>query len=85
VSFNRDGHWTQARHLEHGINTAASEGTSTMSQDGKWFYFTSERSPFEVPTKQNLTTASWTDRQRAIENGVGNIYRVPIEALEPNR
>jgi Tol biopolymer transport system component len=85
VSFNRDGHWTPARHLDHGINTAASEGNPTMFPDGKWFYFTSERSPFEVPTKQKLTTASWTDRQRTIENGVGNIYRIPIEALELTR
>lgn len=82
VSFNRDGHWTPARHLEHGINTTASEGNPTISPDGKWFYFTSERSPFEVPTKEKLTTASWRDRQRTIENGVGNIYRIPVQALE---
>jgi Tol biopolymer transport system component len=85
VSINRDGHWTPARHLEHGINTTASEGNPTMSPDGKWFYFTSERSPFEVPTKQKLTMTSWTDRQRTIENGVGNIYRIPVEALELDR
>jgi Tol biopolymer transport system component len=85
VSFNRDGHWTPARHLEHGINTTASEGNPTMSPDGKWFYFTSERSPFEVPMKQRLTAASWKDRQQTIENGVGNIYRIPAEAPELNR
>ncbi len=85
ISTNRDGHWTPARHLEHGINTTASEGNPTMSPDGKWFYFTSERSPFEVPMKWPLTTATWQDRQQAIENGVGNIYRIPVEALELNR
>ena len=85
VSVNRDGHWTPARHLEHGINTTASEGNPTMSPDGKWFYFTSERSLFEVPVKQKLTTASWKERQQTIENGVGNIYRIPAEALELNR
>jgi len=85
VSVNRDGHWTPARHLEHGINTTASEGNPTMSPDGKWFYFTSERSLFEVPMKQKLTAATWKDRQQTIENGVGNIYRIPAEALELNR
>jgi Tol biopolymer transport system component len=85
VSINRDGHWTQARHLEHEVNTAASEGNPTMSPDGKWFYFTSERSLFEVPMKQKLTTASWKDRQQTTGNGVGNIYRIPAEALELNR
>jgi Tol biopolymer transport system component len=85
VSVNRDGHWTPARHLEHGINTTASEGNPTMSPDGKWFYFTSERSPFKVPMKQRGTGASWNDRQQTIENGVGNIHRIPAEALELNR
>jgi Tol biopolymer transport system component len=85
VSVNRDGHWTRARHLEHGINTTASEGNPTMSPNGKWFYFTSERSAFEIPMKEKLTTASWQDRQRVIENGVGNIYRIPAEALELDR
>jgi len=85
LSFNRDGRWTPARHLEHGINTTASEGNPTVSPDGKWFYFTSERSPFQVPMKQKLTAASWQDQQHAIENGVGNIYRISSEALELNR
>src|SRR6266487_4779380 len=81
VSVNRDGHWAPARHLEHGINTTASEGSPTMSPDGKWFYLTSERSTFEVPMKQKLTAATWKDRQQTIENGVGNIYRIPVDAL----
>lgn len=85
LSVNRDGQWTPARHLEHGINTTASDGNPTMSPDGKWFYFTSERSPFEIPMKQKLTTASWKDRQQTIENGIGNIYRIPAAALELNR
>jgi Tol biopolymer transport system component len=85
VSENRDDRWTPARHLEHGINTTASEGNATVSPDGKWFYFTSERSPFEAPMKERLTTTSWKDRQRTVENGVGNIYRISIEALELNR
>jgi len=35
--------------------------------------------------KQKLTAATWKDRQQTIENGVGNIYRIPVEALELNR
>ena len=85
VSVNCDGHWTPARHLEHGVNSTASEGNPAMSPDGKWFYFTTERSPFEIPMKQKVTTASWKDRQRTIENGVGNIYRISAEALELDR
>src|SRR6266496_267594 len=85
ITENREGHWTPARRLEHGINTSATEANPTMSPDGKWFYFTSERSPFEVPMKQQLTAGTWGVQQQAIENGVGNIYRIPIEALELGR
>jgi hypothetical protein len=80
ISEQREGHWSQARHLEHGINTAATEGNPTIA--GKWFYFSSERSAFEVPVKQQLTTTLWQEQQRGIENGGGNIYRIPVEALE---
>ena len=69
--------------MEHGINTAATEGNPTISE--KWFYFTSERSPFAVPMKEKLTTAACQDRENGIENGVGNIYRVAVEALELNQ
>ena len=80
ISEQRDGHWTAARHLGHGINTAATEGNPTIF--GQWFYFTSERSPFQVPVKQQITTKTWQDGRNEIENGVGNIYRIPVEALE---
>ncbi len=83
ISKNRDGRWSQAQHMEHGINTAATEGNPTISAN--WFYFTSERGPFEVPMKEKLTTAGWQDRENGIENGVGNIYRVSVGALELNQ
>jgi hypothetical protein len=80
ISEQREGYWSQARPLEHGINTAATEGNPTICD--KWFYFSSERSPFQVPLKQQLTTARWQERRNGVENGVGNIYRIPVEALE---
>src|SRR5438874_6618373 len=83
ISEQREGGWRQARHLEHGINTAAAEGNPTIS--GNWFYFSSERSPFQVPVKQQLTTARWQEGHNGIENGVGNIYRIPVAALELSR
>ena len=83
ISEQRDGHWSQARHLEYGINTAAAEGNPTIF--GNWFYFSSERSPFDVPVKPQLTTKTWHDLHTRIENGVGNIYRIPVEALGLNQ
>jgi len=70
VSEQRDGHWTAARHLEHGINTAATEGNPTIFS--QWVYFSSERSPFQVPVKQRRTTKTWQEGRNEIENGVGN-------------
>ena len=85
ISVKRDGRWTQARRLEHAINTTAAEGNPSISPDGKWFYFTSERSLFQVPVRPKLTTAEWEKHVTSIENGVGNVYRTAIESLDVSR
>lgn len=82
VSVRRNGRWSPARHLEHDINTFATESNPTMSPDGQWLYFTSERSIFNVPTTHRLTTAEWEENLHSIDNGVGNIYRISSKVLE---
>ena len=49
---NQDGHWSQAKHLEHGINSTADESAPSITPDGKYLFFSSERSfpSFTVPT-----------------------------------
>jgi hypothetical protein len=85
VSFARDGAWTPARHLDHGINTVAEEGFPFLSPDGKVLYFTSERSPFTVPTARRLTYETLEEALRSIYNGHGNVFSIGADALEVPR
>ena len=73
ISFKRDGRWTPARHLDHGINSFAEESYPAFSPDGKFLFWSSERSSFEIPTKRLDRTqidALW----RTPLNGRGNIF-----------
>jgi hypothetical protein len=80
VSTQRGGHWTPARHLEHGINSSAEEVYPSFTPDGKFLFWGSERSPFQIPTKRLSRTEiekSWSTPL----NGRGNIYFISVEAL----
>ena len=81
VSVNRNGHWTPARHLEHGINSFAEEVYPSFSPDGKFLFWGSERSSFDIPTRP-LKRAAVAKLWPGTLNGRGNIYFISIEALE---
>ena len=80
ISFNRDGHWTRARHLEHGINSFAEESYPAFSPDGKFLFWDSERSSFEIPTKR-LDGAQIDGLWRTPFNGRGNIFFISADVL----
>lgn len=67
VSFYRNEKWTPARHLEHGINTFAEEQYPVLTPDGKYLFFSSERSPFTVPTAHRFD-------HRELESQLHSIY-----------
>lgn len=81
ISENRNGHWTPARHLEHGINSSAEEVYPTFTPDGKYLFWGSERSVFEIPTPA-LSRARIERLWDSPLNGRGNIYFISVEALE---
>jgi hypothetical protein len=82
ISVNHDGKWTPARHLEHGINSFAEEEFPFLSPDGKYLFFSSERSPFTVPTAHRLTYDELETDLHSVMNGHGNIFFIGVEALE---
>jgi Tol biopolymer transport system component len=84
ISVKRDGQWTPARHLEHGINSSAEEVNPSFSPDGKFLFWGSERSGFEIPTRP-LTRATIERLWRGTLNGRGNIYFISVEALEAGK
>jgi WD40-like Beta Propeller Repeat len=84
VSENRNGHWMPARHLEHGINSSAEEVYPSFTPDGKYLFWGSERSAFEIPTR----ALSRTQIEKLWDgplNGRGNIYFISVEALEAGK
>jgi Tol biopolymer transport system component len=82
VSF-RDptGKWAPARHLGAPINSASSESNPSLSPDGRWLYFSSDRSPFTIPMPRRLDAAAFAKQLRSTLSGSGNIYRIPVSAL----
>jgi Tol biopolymer transport system component len=77
VSWHRDGQWTAPVNLGPGINTTARDYSPRISGDGKWLLFTSER--FDHPLTLSPDYAAFTKLSRGLYNGLGNLYRVPLE------
>jgi hypothetical protein len=81
VSFNDHGTWSKPINLGPKINTPARDYSPRISVDGKWLYFTSERGmPYEKHD-QPITYQQFREGMDSIRNGLGNIYRVPLEPV----
>jgi hypothetical protein len=82
VSVRRGGEWAAARHLEHGINSVAEESYATLTPDGHYLFFTSERSEFDVPTLERLSYGAMERALKSIFNGHGNVYFIDAAQLD---
>ncbi len=82
VSFDQNGKWTPARHLEHNINTEAEEEYPFLTPDGRYLFFSSERSPFTVPVAHRLNYRELESALHSTLNGHGNVFFIGVEALE---
>ena len=83
VSYRRDGAWQPLQNLGAPVNSAARDYTARVTPDGRYLYFTSERG---VPTDHR--DKPWTYREftaavRSVRNGLGNIYRIELDAALP--
>ena len=82
ISFRRDGTWSGARPLGHGINSPAFDFNPSVSPDGRTFFFTSARSRLGEPPAKARTHDELMRALSSPGNGLGDIYSIPIEALE---
>jgi len=80
-TVRRGGVWSQAVHLEHGVNTFADESAPSLSPDGRYLFFTSERSPFSVPPAHRLKAREIDQMLHATLNGQGNVFFISLDAL----
>ncbi len=86
VSYQKDGVFGPLKALGPKVNTAAREYSPRISLDGKSFIFSSERGmPTEVRARP-WTREEFEKAARGVRNGLGNIYRMSLEAaLEGTR
>lgn len=84
VSHKGPSGWSPAKRLDRPVNTEAAETNPAFSPDGRWLYFTSERS-YALDTSKPLSHAQLKARLRKPRNGLGDLYRVPTKVLEQKR
>lgn len=75
-----DGGWEKARLLGHGINSPARDFNPSVSPDGKWLYFSSNR-PHTGDVGPRFDHPRNDAALVGIGRGTGDIYRVPMSAL----
>jgi Tol biopolymer transport system component len=81
ISFNRNGKWTNAKHLDAPVNSEAEESNPSVSHDGKIFYFTSERNFISIPMKTKLDYSTLEKDLHSTGNGLGDIYEMPANTI----
>jgi hypothetical protein len=81
VSFNQGGTWSEPINLGPQINSRARDYSPRISGDGKWLYFTSERGFLDEESEQVLNYQAFESDLRTVTNGLGNLYRVPLEPV----
>lgn len=79
ISYNQDGVWSKPKNLGPAINTAAREYSPRISPDGKWLIFTSEQGMQTEKRDQPFTAEEFSQKARGLHDGLGNIYRIPME------
>jgi hypothetical protein len=79
ISYNQNGTWTKPKNLGPVINTPAREYSPRISPDGKWLIYTSEQGMQTEKRDHPFTSKEFSQRARGIFNGLGNIYRIPMD------
>ncbi len=82
VSFRCEGTWTAPRPLGAGVNSAGWDFGARLSPDGRYLFFTSNRSEFSAAPPRPRTTAELTRALEAPGNGLRDVYRVDVQALD---
>jgi hypothetical protein len=79
VSYNRKGAWLKPVNLGPPINTRARDYSARISPDGEYMVFSSERGFPTEEREQPMSYDEFAQKTRGTMNGLGNIYRIPLE------
>ena len=72
-----NGAWERAHPLPKGVNTASYEYNQSVSPDGKWLYFSSTRSVFDLVPARPLSYDELQKRLSSTGNGLGDTGNRP--------
>jgi len=81
ISYNRNGAWTKPANLGNKINSEGNEYSPVISQDGKYFFWSSTKSTADKPSQQRLDYFHLMQSLRSPGNGLGDIYQIDIDVL----
>lgn len=79
VTYQCEGRWTPPQPLGAGVNSAGWDFGPRYSPDGRYLYFTSNRS--DVVRGRRLDAAALARLLESPGNGLRDVYRVPVSAL----
>lgn len=82
ISYNENGKWTKARNLDAPINSPTDELSPKITRDGKYFFWTSNRSAIDKPKAKSWNYRELTGGYRNPQNGLGDIYYIDVRALK---
>src|SRR5215475_1026488 len=80
ITYNENGVWSKPVNFGPQINTRARDYSPRISPDGKYLLFSSERGFPTEPHDQPVSYEEFARRVHGTLNGLGNIYRVPLNA-----
>jgi WD40-like Beta Propeller Repeat len=81
VSFPEGLGWSKPINLGPKINGKARDYSPRVSADRKWLYFTSEKGFLDGQLEQPFTFEEFRVGMSRVENGLGNVYRVPLQPV----
>ena len=81
ISYQTSTKWTEPKNLGDKINSSSWDFGPKISPDGKYLFFTSNRSASRQVPRQRLTYQGLLHRIRSPKNGLRDIYQVDISQI----
>lgn len=83
ISYNRDGRWTPAQNLGDQVNTPAREYAPSVTPNGKFLFWTSDRGFGTEPQAKPLSYKELADKIHGPGNGLGDLYVIDLGGVVP--
>ncbi|MBT5187756.1 MAG: hypothetical protein HOH19_14715 [Kordiimonadaceae bacterium] len=80
-----DGTWSEPQNLGNKVNSPQSDKLSTLSPDGKYMFWISDRTSVKNWSEERLTIEQLQKSYESFGNGKGDMYWVSTEVIEALR